>query len=407
MTSAGKRDSRSTRMDVLRRHTSSPKVIAELMAYNQNRFDLTGVVEPRDWPLDDEPHVSAWEKYTRLGSTEGVESVLRRVLVQTHFPIRKGMSKDPSYLAATRRGILPGGVADGTDRDRAEPGVVFESPQQLEIILHPTPAGRIPAIIAPARADFESLVRAVIGHNEPMHIPQSMGAAMVAGYNNWHRIAQLRASWMSERGMFATEAGWLAHFSSTIMPEHALYQDRLVILHGGPYSNVLAPELGLDEEEWRGLSIRIRLAHESTHYLTRKVLGSMSDNLFDELLADYRGITAAHGTYSAAWFLRFMGLEDFPDYRAGGRMENYCGSPPLSDAAQVVERVLLRDAARAIERFHGRHASSLQGMQGEARAVLALSRLTLEEIASPSADGLLDEMLDSIPVGGSRRRSAG
>ena len=46
----------------------------------------------------------------------------------------------------------------------------------------------------------------------------------------------------------------------------------------------------------------------------------MRNNLHDELIADYAGITAAIGHYRAAWFLRFLGLEDYPTYRPGGRL---------------------------------------------------------------------------------------
>lgn len=45
--------------------------------------------------------------------------------------------------------------------------------------------------------------------------------------------------------------------------------------------------------------------------------------MLDELIADYAGIVAAWGRYRADWFLRFVGLEDYPRYREGGRLQNY------------------------------------------------------------------------------------
>jgi len=74
--------------------------------------------------------------------------------------------------------------------------------------------------------------------------------------------------------------------------------------------------MGMDESTWHSLSLIIRLSHECTHYFTRRLFGSMRNNLLDELIADYQGIVAANGgRYRADWFLRFVGLESFPDYR--------------------------------------------------------------------------------------------
>ena len=70
------------------------------------------------------------------------------------------------------------------------------------------------------------------------------------------------------------------------------------------------------------------MEHECAHYLTKRVTGSMSNNLLDELLADYVGIVAAAGTYRGDWALEFLGLEDYPAYRNGARLQNYRGSPP-------------------------------------------------------------------------------
>lgn len=72
----------------------------------------------------------------------------------------------------------------------------------------------------------------------------------------------------------------------------------------------------------------------------------MRNNMRDELIADYQGIVAANGgRYRADWFLRFIGLEAFPEYRQGGRLQNYRGQPPLSDGAFKILQVLVKDAA--------------------------------------------------------------
>jgi hypothetical protein len=157
----------------------------------------------------------------------------------------------------------------------------------------------------------------------------------------------------------------------------------------GPYSNVSACEMGLPEQEWRRTSTTIRLEHECTHYFTLRVFGSMRNNILDELIADYAGITAA-GRYRADWFMRFMGLEleAFPAYREGGRLQNYRGEPPLSGGAFRVLQGLVKDAAENLGRLDSDPAY-LPGRKTEdlAGTLLALTGFSLEELAAPEAPG--------------------
>ena len=73
----------------------------------------------------------------------------------------------------------------------------------------------------------------------------------------------------------------------------------------------------------------IRREHEGTHYFTLRAFGIMRNNLFDELVADFAGLAGAYGRYDGALALRFFGLESYPDYRSGGRFENYLETPPI------------------------------------------------------------------------------
>ena len=131
------------------------------------------------------------------------------------------------------------------------------------------------------------------------------------------------------------QQSWPEEFQR-IKAQKELYQDRFIILSTGPYSNVHAGEIGLDPEDWLKLSLVIRREHECAHYFTRRVFSSMRNSLLDEIIADYCGITAAVGRFRADWLLRFFGLESFPHYREGGRLQNYRGTPALSDPAFVV-----------------------------------------------------------------------
>ncbi|MEH2229412.1 MAG: hypothetical protein V7K71_07160 [Nostoc sp.] len=119
--------------------------------------------------------------------------------------------------------------------------------------------------------------------------------------------------------------------------------------------------------EWLRLSLIIRLEHECCHYFTRRVFGSMRNNVLDELIADYQGIVAANnGRYRADWFLRFVGLEKFPNYQEGGRLENYRGNPALSDGAFRILQVFVKQAAENLEIFNQNHIEELTTVENQA-----------------------------------------
>jgi hypothetical protein len=135
------------------------------------------------------------------------------------------------------------------------------------------------------------------------------------------------------------------------------------------------------------MSLLIRRDHECTHYFTRRLFGSMRNNVLDELIADYAGLVAATGRFRAGWFLRFMGLEDFPRYRPGARLDIYRGKPPLSDGAFRVLQALVRSAAENLERFDAERGP--RSPEETALTLTALASLRLEDLAAEGAADLL------------------
>jgi uncharacterized protein DUF7005 len=363
------------RADLLASYGATGSEIEELQEYDINTFDRSGDEWPPVLPLPAEPHVAAWVGYAEEAAEDGAFVALRRRLAQLRFPIKEGISQTEAYRAATLKGAPTEGMAEAS-------GLVLARPEELELRVHPSPAGPIPVLIPAGRADFASLVRALTMRNEPRPVPGSMGACMVSGFNDWERIRQYRQGWES-KNPFASEAAWQEEFRR-LVPRKELYQDRFLILSDGPYSDVAATEMGFSEGEWRRVSTTIRLEHECTHYFTLRVFGSMRNNLLDELIADYAGITAAAGRYRADWFLRFMGLESFPAYREGGRLQNYRGEPPLSEGAFRVLQRLVKDASENLERSDAGRFSSEQP-QDRAGMLLALTGFRLEDLAGPDA----------------------
>ncbi|MEH1919604.1 DUF7005 family protein [Nostoc sp.] len=377
----------SFRTDVLTYFGATATEAEELLVYNQNVFDHKTLTHPLKFPLTPELYVAAWEEYVVVARVVGVFEALKQRLVQFQFPIKEGISQTEAYLSATRRGVTADGMHEAT-------GLVLQQPEKLQLILHQSLAGIIPVLITGNREDFLSLVQALTKRNEPQPIPKSMGACIISGFNNWDRIRQYRQKWEAEN-LASSEINWAKKFQRLI-PQKQLYQDKLIILSNGAYSNVSASDMGLEESQWQQLSLTIRLEHECTHYFTRRLFNSMRNNILDELIADYRGIVAATGCYRADWCLRFLGLESFPDYREGGRLQNYLGNPPLSDGAFRILQALVKTAAENLQRFHAEYAQKLTDTNIQPLMLTTLTYLTLEELASKEANSFIQQHLDRL-----------
>jgi hypothetical protein len=366
---------------------ASQEEIEELSAYNENVFDLGALLTSRvRFPLADEPFVAFWDAAEREARTRGAFAVLRERLPQLRFPIREGISEAADYRAATRRGVP-------VDELPAATGLDLETPEAIEIVMHASPAGRIPLLIARGRAEFVALIRALTKRNEPVSVPDAQGALMVSGYNNWSRVGELRRRWETQDPDGRESATWAEEFQR-LQPQRDLYQDRFILLSDGPYSAVPAADLGLGDAEWREISLVIRRDHECAHYFTRRLFGSMRNNALDELIADYAGLVGATGRFRADWFLRFVGLEGFPRYRAGARLDLYRGQPPLSDGAFRVLQALVERAARNLERFDaGREDRS---PEETALTIAGLASLRLEDLAADGAAETLSEAVTDL-----------
>jgi hypothetical protein len=362
---------------------ASGDALDDLLAYTANPFDTAGL-DVSGLPLHDAPQIEAWEDYVRESQRDGVFPALARRLVQLRFPILKGISQTDAYQAATKRGVLPADDA---------PPLTLEDPRRLELVLQPTLAGRVPVITCSTRGDFVSMVQACSCRNEPESVPDSTGASIVTGLNNWDRVARLRRRMEDERGTPFDAREWSEAFRH-IVPQKVLYQDRLIILSREPYSAVPGAAFGMEDAEWRERSVAIRREHECTHYFTLVAFGVMRNNLLDEFIADFAGLARTYGRYQADMALRFLGLEAYPDYRAGGRFENYLKTPPIQPAAAAILRGIVARAARAVEAFTAGMDLAVPSVCD--RMVVALAGSTLVDLASDTAAATLRARLASV-----------
>ncbi len=367
-------------------HQPTVSEIIDSQAYN---ICASTLIFPIKLPFPPEAHVATWRRYIETGKEIGLWITLKTRLAQLQFPVRSNISNDSdAYRAATRKGAPTAGMLEAT-------GLVLQQPELLHLNIHPSIAGDIPVLTTPSRADFVSLVQAFTKKNEPVPIPDSMGACTVVGYNNWDRIRAYREQWEAKNPANCSESAWQAEFKQLI-PQTRLYQDRFMILSSGSYSSVSADELGLGEDEWRRLSMAIRLGHECVHYSTKRFFGVMRNHVFDELVADYAGIVAAIGYYRADWFLHFMGLESFPKYREGGRLQNYVGDMPRSGEAFRAIQALVKMAAENLQEFDIKLRPSLRGMEDHILVLLAITCLTLAKLASNDACHQIMQTLNEL-----------
>jgi hypothetical protein len=256
-------------------------------------------------------------------------------------------------------------------------GLSLEKPDELELFLYTSVAGRIPVIVTKTRQDFKSIVRVLCHRNEPRPLPDSMGAAMIRGLNNWDRVRQVQAA--AAHGRITGD--W--------RQQRSLYQDSIIVLSRIPYSNVPASDMNLPANEWLDQSLQIRLAHECAHYFTLRQYGKMSVNMHDELIADYMGICAVQPQFNPNWFLRFIGLENYPDCRPGGRLHNYLGTPPLSAAASELLQSILYRAAHHVAVF-----DEQVGKQEDTQRLKRLQVLCSLNLVEMAASNGVGRMLD-------------
>jgi len=359
------------RVDLFRTAGAEGTVLDELLGYD---VPLLSEAAARTVaiPADDEPHLEAWGRYLEEARTAGVVPALARRLSQLRFPIREGISATDRYRAATREGVFP------AESDPEATGLPLVRPDLVSLTLHPTLAGRFPVLVAGERADFESLVRAFAARNEPVPVPSSMGACLVKGFNNWDRLNAHRRAWEAAHPDGRWDEEW-----PSVVARKELYEDRFVILSSGPYSGVPAAEAGYSGPAWRDLSLRIRRDHEATHYLTLRTAGASRNNLLDEVLADWVGLVRTFGRYDERLALLFFGLERYPAYREGARLENYRGKPPLSEAAFGIVKRLVHDTVRNLAALDAEAPDAARDGPGLARRVLVLASFGLAELAAP------------------------
>ncbi|MFD1602915.1 DUF7005 family protein [Flavobacterium artemisiae] len=350
----------------------NPALSEELKNYLINNFKSKKTIS-----LENETSIKYWEDFAgKSAADELIFDELKKCYPQLNFPIEPEIEKKEEYKNLVLRGK--------TENVNLSFLLKLNDCKNITLRIGESIAGKIPIIIVPDKEDFITILQCLLYKNNPRHIPNSMGAVLINGINNWQKITGLKNDWMA-----ANIAGnWSQEFYINVLPNYSLYQDQLIVISTKPYSNVLAKQLGLSESLWLSYSISIRIEHEFAHLYTLKKFGTASNNLHDELIADYIGIVKTIGKYNKSWMLLFMGLENYPDYRQGARLENYISDNKLSkeDFKQLIK--IIKMAIENISIFHESQGNLKSDIDQMCR-IDALCETSLEELSSVNGASLI------------------
>lgn len=320
----------------LKELVKNEKVIDELITYTENKFTSK---DKTQLPLRNHDNsIKTWEKYYQESQEIGCFNTLKKYLVQLQFPVQRGISKTENYRNTTLKG----------KQKLGEESLVLNQPNHLTLELYENEMiGKIPIILVPNNDDFNTFICALSNKNEPKKLPESMGALFINGLNNWDRIHTLKETWLQKYPF----GNWNEKFRKEILPNPQLFKDKLFVLSTKDYSGVKSSEVGVLEKKWKNSSFIIRREHECAHLFTLQKYGCMANNIHDEIIADYAGITKVLGQFNKEWFLHFMGLENYPVYRVGARLQNYKQPLKLSEMAFDVLKTLMKKISDTIYSF--------------------------------------------------------
>ncbi|MEA5461133.1 hypothetical protein VB796_18870 [Arcicella sp. LKC2W] len=347
----------------------------ELNLYFKNKFK-SSVKLPTFFA--DEPYIHSWETYCEKSSKHGTFQTLKNCYPQLHFPIEEGINKTQAYIDAVLKGK--------TESINLVNKLKLNNPDGIEICIHKSIAGKVPVLKIPDGQDFIKIIQCLLHKNNPISVPLSMGAILINGINNWDRLNNLKNDWLKNN----PTGNWSKEFSNNVLSNPDLFKDKIIILSTKPYSNVNASQLGMSDIEWGQYSYSIRLEHECTHLYTLKKYGYASNNLHDELIADYIGIVKTNGKYNINWMLSFMGLENYPNYRKGARLENYLGNSDLSFENFSTLTTIIKNAIENIANFDSR-LGKINSDKDRVSRIKTLCETGVLDIASKSGVNLLVE----------------
>lgn len=209
----------------------------------------------------------------------------------------------------------------------------FQTTEKDKLEIVNTPVGKVQVVTFAARCDFETFFQIMANRCVMAEIPRTQGASILDGVINWRKIeAHQEAFFADAKRNGESDPDWGAEFKR-FTSDKQNFKDALVVLSVGPYSGLDASAAGFSEQEWTAYSHSIRMYHECTHFICRRMCPEKIDALWDELVADAVGIYITLGHYDRQLADQCLGIEN-GRYK-GGRLENYLDKAGASAAFQA------------------------------------------------------------------------
>ncbi len=302
-------------------------------------------------PIPAEPRQLWWERWLADRDPANCWDDLRRHLPQ--LLLQPGI--DIHSSDAYQRLVIRGEPANAEDLKRAP---VLRDPSGTTLTMAQHPTGAVPVLTFRNHEDFVLAVRCLAHRCEAVPIQPTVHAQAVSGLIHWGLIRALDVR----------------------------ARCQILLLHRAPYASLSVETIPGEPslERWLDLSQTWRLEHELTHIACRRLAGEMRINLYDEIVADAMGMTAALGHFDAGLFRRGLGLssEGIPDRQA--RAHVYVSTLEPNQHQKVFQLTLER--AAELERL-------LNEQRWPAHSMALLRRLVRGQLSQPFTEAAVSELM--------------
>lgn len=242
---------------------------------------------------------------------------------QLTLGVRNGLKDTERYKDIVLRGEMP--------KELVLPIEVNGEAQRIEV---DTPIGKTEVLYLEDRKLFEYFIKVLAYKCEDVSIPKTTGAIFISGLNNWRKIEKHQSEYLKNH----TKEEWDEEFDRFVSNKEN-YKGEVLLISKGYYSATSPSIVGFDEDAWIKLSKEIRIYHEITHQISRKLYGDHKEAIRDEVIADAIGIISALGFYDKILHQKVLGIID-GEYKKGSRLENYVEVSKLDEAINYTKELI-------------------------------------------------------------------
>jgi hypothetical protein len=302
-----------------------------------------------DLPVPADGRERWWERWLAERDPNACWEDLRQHLPQLLLQPGVDVHSGDAY----QRLVMRGEPAQTEDLELAP---VLHDPSGTTISIAQHPTGAVPVLTFRNHEDFVLAVRCLAHRCEAVPIQPTVHAQAISGLIHWGLIRELGVQTRCQ----------------------------ILLLHRAPYASLSVETIQGEPsmERWLDLSQAWRLEHELTHIACRRLVGEMRINLYDEIVADAMGMTAALRHFDADLFRRGLGLsiEGVPDAQA--RAHVYVSTLEPNQHHQAFQLTLQRA---------GELETLLNEQRWPAHSMALLRRLVRGQLSQPFTEAAVSE----------------